>query len=1641
MKKKIDFLMQDILLKKTENEDGTVTYSVDHAGLDSTMEKIAKTMPYISELKGKPDGMRVYEGDPDSDRFVIKQIMPDTEKVRNLLAEFGMSFYSLADGKLLVSPSPNKTFLSLDIVDYENMVAEGVWEEFFSLYHITYVSSRAWAEFADAVDFLIRVMSRVGYKNLTDLQRDTEDWYFNKLDQYEFSFEDQLGRTITIDRSKKVRFHSKAEESGGRVAGNKRPVHNVLGQKVLAMPEKSVADSLLSELVVASKEYNKTVKVGRADESEPWVTVASTGDYSVLNYLSGAFDKYGMESKIDSRIDMNHGNQGAIALMDSAEQTVAFGIAGGKKQNFNNFFFSIAAAVSKGKVEVEAVRNMLSEVIPELKETWQCIDAISFAEEPLSGGRTRPEGTAFEFKARDGNVPLVTEFDFRPSGTDPLKSKVYIDAKELSSERKAGIAKIFGALKEYNLYPLLEKYKIESLAVKPEGDLGLKEFVASSALALAPDVAMDQLGTTLELLKLNDPNRILNIANKSVDAMAYVEKIAEMSGQSIDEVLNQLEVIPGWKPMVTKVRLIKKRDSAESLDSAESTSDYLKVVVGTDDVKFSEDSQVQTLTDQDSGEQAEYLKSRFESAKTTALVHSDDIEDDYLGTALGTRLEKSDFLKNAPKINGQELMDLKEELAVRRDFLTNKVDITKKKRLWHKGIGANIQYLKDLVPFVNNIVDSLKSQYENIDFQWVIASNPGELPLVVESCEGLDNVAEQVISEEESRSGGTAEVANIQALTLKQRRTGKTTETVDRGPSFDDFYVRDRITWANGSTLHQQARTIEGRVQPYDFEDSQTFTDLLDLGLIEANGFVSDLEGLKSYYGEDSDAYKVAKRQRENYDPKANVLHIDNTPGYIGGRHMNNKTSMVYGPMYTALSILGYQMFQDKEKAFDWAEEMVLSYARASMETTVKMSPKAEDLNQAMNNEASVFASEVVRKKNVEGRIKVPIIATSDLMNQVVETIQHLGEGVNKPAPGKEENNTMFSFYDAGDKKTDYVRDMLASPELYQPIFKVNKSHPQAKEMYANIAELVDAGVPVKVIEVDISEKENLVDGLKLRANGSGFMQSFVTTYAHLTDQDFNSNPAVKGVREDTPPAMAVLSERIEELGRSLNASERRIPFAAIKEKKEKAQAKELEKARTTIKDRLKTISNETPQVLKDFIESTIKPAAKALGVNEDSLVTEWIKHISKVVMFADTAEAGGLKSSLMQAASEETAFGQLLGVATPDKKLEPLNNQVIAFDDGKMAFSLGVSHDISDPAKAELQVNSKEDLPQVLADYFMTHKGDEFNTIGLISADADEGNIEIDKIKAAANESLADFGVNVLSLPMPSSAHAGFEQYSALSAYGITIALAPSQSFIGKDAELGAIEITKGIDINGMAKVYTIANVTTPAGNGTPTVLVEYESAEQLAEIQAILSKAMDAFQMEMAASSSIDAMVEALESDDTSLQHLNLRQIQDDFFGGRKLADYPLLHGAVSKLRSGSASAKVRDLAKDVMEEQPLLPTSAYYQASSGIEINLEKKLLEMQNIPNGVFTGDLGPETGIDTAVKAEASEFDSNVMVENAGAYGGITMKGVLSEIKMAKGSSGLTLSPEFARSVKGLEFTIVKIRETGSMRNLYAKIWK
>lgn len=426
-------------------------YFVDHLGVDTTSPKVVQQIPYAEVLSEVKVGTLVYECDPDNDRFVVKQVL--AEDAIALCESFGIDYYKLGNGKILAAPSPNKTFLMLDIADYERMKAAGKWEKYQILYFPTYVSSAAWVEFAKYLETnegnIATFLSRVGFKNFNGVLSRIQDWWLNRPAEPTLTIKPQLGEPVTLTRAKPLRVLSKEEESGGRASGFPAPVSNILGQKIFSLPEKAVGDAIMAHLADMARRFNAGLEMKLPD------------------VIKAAFDKYHLVSRVDSRLDILHGDQGIIAQVGPEEAKKLKNQAGAEKANFNNFFFSIARAIRDKKLDLEKSRSILKQVLPQWQSTWECLDSIVFVEEELTPGKFRPEGVIMTFSAKGEGSPLVTQFKFRPSGTDPLKSKVYIDAEVLGPDQLNEISETFNLLKRKNLYGVLDQNGIAYAEPKP----------------------------------------------------------------------------------------------------------------------------------------------------------------------------------------------------------------------------------------------------------------------------------------------------------------------------------------------------------------------------------------------------------------------------------------------------------------------------------------------------------------------------------------------------------------------------------------------------------------------------------------------------------------------------------------------------------------------------------------------------------------------------------------------------------------------------------------------------------------------------------------------------------------------------------------------------------------------------------------------------------------------------------------------------------------------------------------------------------------------------------------------------------------------------------------------------------------------
>ncbi|MCK5534182.1 hypothetical protein KAI68_03625, partial [bacterium] len=519
------------------------------------------------------------------------------------------------------------------------------------------------------------------------------------------------------------------------------------------------------------------------------------------------------------------------------------------------------------------------------------------------------------------------------------------------------------------------------------------------------------------------------------------------------------------------------------------------------------------------------------------------------------------FFKEKPdvykeeKINDQELSDLREAVDKIRDFM----------------LGAENIDLEEIVNLINNGIGANEmylqqiakdineiAKYLDIDFHWEVVDNPADFPRVERNCKKITR--DNTLSMHMSRSGGTTEPGDLFEMIMN--------------------LIMKHIVWAN-----------KGRFK------------------------------------------ELGKKIKEKYPKVAAILHIDNTPGNIGGRHMNLKTDMVYGPLFTAFLIMGYKKFKkesDKntreEKAVEWAEGMLKVYVENLYKANQDLSPKQEDLNQAVNNAGSQLAIEAIRKRDVEGRVKLGMVFDPGLRDFATEFFQNTNEGICKPAPGKERNNNMHSFCDA---REDYMTTFKGKPELYQATFIVDMSSEFRHGMLRKAKELESIGVPVKVVKLDRRKKKEGMDeeaiealfkhNLAVQAQATALLQTMVTTFTHITDQDSNSNPAVKTTREIT----AVIQDIFVKLKASIikafvryilrnignifgvefRGAEINVRIEDIKQKMEEAKAEELEKAKKEIAPKIAQVAQvkaKQQEEFESFINDQINTLVDNFGLDDE---------------------------------------------------------------------------------------------------------------------------------------------------------------------------------------------------------------------------------------------------------------------------------------------------------------------------------------------------------------------------------------------------------------------------------------------------------
>lgn len=372
---------------------GTEEYEVVHDSVDASLPIVVQSAGYDQLLKDAPDGQMIFNVDPDSDRFVVGQLVPATEKAK--LDELGITSLPMG-GRLFALYSPNQFFLLLAENDRVVAVQDGSWQRYSNFDVHTYVSALSWDEWAARHQIPV-VRVPVGFKEIAAVIRQVEEGV-SKGGPIEIR--NELGETVTIGANPKL--HHAGEESGGKIGGPTSPIFNLFGQSVLGMREKSSGEACVSAVSLAARLWLES----RQDPTQ----------YYLHTYLQKVFSDSAIENRMEFRGDIVHYNE---AIFDPKELAAAKKAGIAERVAFNAFFTDLVGS-SAPVAEVAAV---LSEAMPSLASEWARLERIDAWSDGLqfwfqSGGKLR-------------------DLCLRPSGTD-AKTKVYLDGTD-----KAYLQRVF----------------------------------------------------------------------------------------------------------------------------------------------------------------------------------------------------------------------------------------------------------------------------------------------------------------------------------------------------------------------------------------------------------------------------------------------------------------------------------------------------------------------------------------------------------------------------------------------------------------------------------------------------------------------------------------------------------------------------------------------------------------------------------------------------------------------------------------------------------------------------------------------------------------------------------------------------------------------------------------------------------------------------------------------------------------------------------------------------------------------------------------------------------------------------------------------------------------------------------------------
>lgn len=355
-------------------------YSVDATVLSKDKDgkpyfPVIKSLNYDEKLKDFPVGTAVFITDPDHDRLTVCQI--ESKDKTDYLKGLGVDYVDLGNDRILTVFTANQSFLMIMDFWANQLKKEGLYDKHPRFMIKTTASARSWDEWAKKNNINV-VNVPVGFKEIANVMKKVEKQIADNP-QKDVVVTDVLGNDINLGVNPKLIFGG--EESGGMIIGSEELIKSQAGRVAVAMREKSATEAIVvaSALVAFLEKENKTMS----------------------EYLDDVFKSNSIISKFDIREDIAYYNESEpdIEKLKLAKKE-------GEAQRTKNdvFYLTMAVAKNKGKLNLEQIKEILSDTFKELN--FDNLIDVKFV----------GDGTYLEFDDKF--------IEIRPSGTD-AKTKAY----------------------------------------------------------------------------------------------------------------------------------------------------------------------------------------------------------------------------------------------------------------------------------------------------------------------------------------------------------------------------------------------------------------------------------------------------------------------------------------------------------------------------------------------------------------------------------------------------------------------------------------------------------------------------------------------------------------------------------------------------------------------------------------------------------------------------------------------------------------------------------------------------------------------------------------------------------------------------------------------------------------------------------------------------------------------------------------------------------------------------------------------------------------------------------------------------------------------------------------------------------------